>query len=292
MKYAYYPGCSLHSTAQEFDTSLKAVCDKLGVELAEVEDWVCCGSTAAHNVSKLMAASLPMANLALLPRMNLEEVIVPCAECFSKLKMAQYNVKNDKKLRRDVVEVIHKDCNLEAKVLHPLSIFSEEPLISKIPTLVERDLSGLRVACYYGCLLIRPPKVTQFDNAENPEIMDKVLSAAGITTLDWSHKTICCGASFALSKPDIVVNLSHNIIQDAKSAGADAIAVACPMCHANLDTRQDDMEKTNGTHPNMPILYFTQLMGCSFGISPRELLINRHLTDAESIFESAERDPL
>ena len=285
MKYAYYPGCSLHSTGQEFDTSLKAVCDKLGVELSEVEKWVCCGSTAAHNVSKLMATSLPMANLALLPKMGLDEVIVPCAECFSKFKMAQYNVKNDKKLRRAVVDVIHKDCNVEAKVIHPLSIFSEEPLISKIPALVERDLSGLKVVCYYGCLLTRPPKVTQFDNAENPEIMDNVLSAAGITTLHWSYKTICCGASFALSKPDIVVNLSHNIIQDAKSVGADAIAVACPMCHANLDTRQDDMAKVYGTHPHMPILYFTQLMGYSFGLSPTELLLNKHLTDAESMFE-------
>jgi heterodisulfide reductase subunit B len=292
MKYAYYPGCSLHSTGKEFDTSLKAVCDKLGVELVEVDKWVCCGSTAAKNVSKLMAISLPMANLALLPDMGLDDLIVPCAECFSKFKMAQYSVKKDKKIRRDVVNAINKDCNVEAKVLHPLSIFSQQPLVSLIPTLVKRDLSALKVACYYGCLLIRPPRVTQFDRAENPEIMDNVLRAAGVTTLDWSHKTICCGASFALSKPDIVVNLSHNVIQDAKSVGADAIVVACPMCHANLDMRQDDMEKTYGTHPHMPILYFTQLMGLSFGISPKELLINRHLTDAESIFESDRRDSL
>jgi heterodisulfide reductase subunit B2 len=289
MKYAYYPGCSLHSTGDEFNKSLLAVCDILGVELVEVEKWVCCGSTAAHNVSRLLATALPMANLALLYKMGLDDVIVPCAECFSKFKTAQHNVKTDKKLRRDVVEAIHKDCNLEAKVIHPLTIFSGEPLISTIPKIVKRDLSGLKVVCYYGCLLTRPPEVTQFDIAENPETMDKVLRAVGITTLDWSHKTICCGASFALSKPDIVVNLCHNIIQDAKSVGADAIAVACPMCHANLDTRQDDMEKEYGIHPQMPILYFTQLMGYSFGISPAELLINKHLTDAESIFLKVSR---
>ena len=285
MKYAYYPGCSLHSTGQEFDKSLRAVCDKMGVELVEVEKWVCCGATMAHNLSKLLATSLPMTNLALLPEMGLDEVIVPCAECFSRFKIAQHNVKTDKKLRRDVVEVIHKDCNDDAKVIHPLTIFAEEPLISKIPGLVKRDLSGLKVACYYGCLLTRPPRITEFDIDGYPESMDKVLRAAGIAILEWSCKTVCCGGSFALSKPDIVVNLSHKIIEDAKSAGADAIAVACPMCHANLDTRQDDMEKKFGAHPRMPILYFTQLMGYSFGLSPEELLFDKHLTAVDSIFK-------
>ncbi len=287
MKYAYYPGCSLHSTGQEFDNSLRGVCRKLDVELVEVEDWVCCGATAAHNVSRLLAASLPMANLARLPGMGLDEVVIPCAECFSRFKTAQHKVKTDKKLKRDVVEVIHKDCNHEAKVTHPLEIFSREPLISRISTAVERDLSGLKVACYYGCLLTRPPEITGFENDKSPESMDRVLEAAGITTLDWSYKTTCCGASFALSKPEIVVNLSHKIIEDAKSAGADAIVVACPMCHANLDTRQDDMEKEFGTHPRMPVLYFTQLMGYSFGLSPGELMFDKHLTAVDSLFTPA-----
>jgi len=287
MKYGYYPGCSLQSTGQEFDKSLKAVCNKLDVELVELDKWVCCGASAAHNLSQLMAIALPMANLALLPAIGLEEVIIPCAACFSRFKIAQHSIKTDKTLKRKVVEVIHKDCNDEAKVIHPLTIFDQKQLISRIPALVERNLSELKVACYYGCLLTRPPKVTEFDVPEYPMSMDNVLRAAGITTVDWPYKTICCGASFALSKPDIVVNLSHNVIQEAKLAGADAIAVACPLCHANLDTRQDDMEKKFGTHPQMPILYFTQLMGYSFGISPAELYLNKHLTDAEKILEKA-----
>ncbi len=285
MKYGYYPGCSLHSTGQEFDKSFKAVCHKLGVELVELEKWVCCGASAVHNISQLMAIALPMANLALLPEMELEEVVIPCASCFSRFKIAQHSVKTDKKLKRKVVEAIHKDCNDEAKVIHPLTIFSQEPLISQIPTHVERNLSGLKVACYYGCLLTRPPKITEFDVAEYPMTMDNVLRATGVTTVDWPYKTVCCGASFALSKPDIVVNLSHNVIQEAKLAGADVISVACPLCHANLDTRQDDMAKKYGTHPQLPILYFTQLMGLSLGISPAELYLHKHLTDVEKIFE-------
>ena len=287
MKYGYYPGCSLHSTGQEFDKSLKAVCNKLGVELVEIDKWVCCGASAAHNLSQLMAIALPMANLALLPSIGLDEVIIPCAACFSRFKIAQHSIKTDRTLRREVVEVIHKDCNDEAKVIHPLTIFVQKPLISKIPTLVERNLSELKVACYYGCLLTRPPKITEFDFAEYPMIMDNVLRATGITTIDWPYKTVCCGASFALSKPDIAVKLSHDVIQEARSAGADAIAVACPLCHANLDTRQDDMEKKFGAHPQMPILYFTQLMGYGFGIPPAELYLHKHLTDAETIFGKA-----
>jgi heterodisulfide reductase subunit B len=285
MKYAYYPGCSLHSTGEEFDRSLLAVCDKLGIELVEVKKWLCCGSSAAHNISRLLAISFPLANLALLDKMGLDEVVVPCAMCFSKFKTAQHNVKSDDKLRADVEEVIQHTCNDKAKIIHPLEIFTKEPLLSKIPTVVERELTGLKIVCYYGCLITRPPKVAQFDVCEYPESMDRIIGALGATTLDWSYKTDCCGASFALTKPDIVVELSHRIIEAAKSVGADAIAVACPLCHANLDTRQPDMEKAYDIESQMPILYFTQLMGYSFGISPKELLVDKHLTDAEGIFE-------
>jgi heterodisulfide reductase subunit B len=257
----------------------------MNVKLVEIEKWICCGSTAAHNKSKLLASALPMASLAMMQKMDLEEVIVPCPECFSKLKTAQYNVEHDKKFKKKVADIIQTQCNDEAKVYHPLKIFSEEPLLSMIQTLVERDLSKLSVVCYYGCLITRPPEITQFDVCEYPESMDRVLNAAGITTLDWEHKTRCCGASFAISKPDIVINLSHQIIEDAKSAGADAIAVACPVCHTNLDTRQQDMEKTFGIKYNMPILYFTQLMGYSFGISPENLMLHRHMVEAENVLK-------
>ncbi|WP_022665729.1 CoB--CoM heterodisulfide reductase iron-sulfur subunit B family protein [Desulfospira joergensenii] len=286
MKYAYYPGCSLHSTAEEYDCSLMAVCQKMDIQLVEVEKWVCCGSTAAHNKSKLLAAALPMASLALMQKMGFEELIVPCPECFSKLKKAQHHIAHDKKAKKAVADIIQTQCNDEAKIYHPLKIFSEDPLLSRIPSLVKRDLSGLKVACYYGCLITRPPQIAQFDNCESPESMDKVLRAAGIQTLDWNHKTRCCGSSFAVSQPEIVVNLSRQVIDDAKSAGADAIAVGCPVCHVNLDSRQPDMEKKFSTSYDMPILYFSQLLGYSFGISSTDLLLHRHMTKAETVLES------
>ncbi len=285
MKYAYYPGCSLHSTGKEYDRSMRAVFEALDVELAEVKKWFCCGSTAAHNVSRLLAASLPMANLALLEKMELDEVVVPCPECFSKFKTAQHSVQTDSDMKHQVEEAIEAKCDSNIKVHHPLEVLASEPVLHRIESAVERDLSKLKVACYYGCLITRPPKVAEFDICEYPLSMDHILDAVGITTLDWSYKTDCCGASFAMTKPDIVIELSHRIIEGAKSVGADAIAVACPICHTNLDSRQRDISKTYGTDYEMPIFYFTQLMGYAFGLDIKQLLIGKHLVNAEKVLE-------
>ena len=281
MRYAYYPGCSLHSTAKEYDHSLRAVCTRLGIELVEIKDWFCCGSTPVHSVSRLLASALALGNLVLMQKMGLQEVVVPCPSCFSRFKSALYNLRNEPRLREEIEQVVKEGWSDSVKVYHPLQIFSEESQLAKISSLVKRELTGLKVVCYYGCLLTRPPKVTQFDTCEYPESMDRVLRALGITTLDWSYKTDCCGASFALTRTDIVLKLSHDILEGAKSVGAEAIVVACPLCQANLDTRQKEIERTYGTDYNLPILYFTQLMGISFGLSPRELLLRKHFVDAE-----------
>lgn len=285
MRYAYYPGCSLHSTAAEYDRSLMAVCKMMGIELVEIEKWVCCGSTAAHTRSKLLADALPMKSLARMQAMGMEEVMVPCPECFSKLKTAQHHVARDKKAKKSVADIIQTQCNEEAKIYHPLKIFSDEPWLSRIPSHVTRDLSGLKIACYYGCLITRPPEIAQFDHCEAPQSMDRVLGAAGIQTVDWDYKTRCCGSSFALSRPDVVVNLSRQILDAARAAGADAVAVGCPVCHVNLDTRQADMAKEFNTAYGMPVFYFSQLLGASFGMSPPDLLLDRHMTPAASLLE-------
>lgn len=283
MTYAYYPGCSLHSSAKEYDHSLRAVCSRLGVELVEIEKWFCCGTTPAHSVSRLLAAALPLGNLAIVQKMRLKEVIVPCAACFWRFKSAVYDVANDNGLREKVEEVIKDSGSHDVKVYHPLELLSLEPQLGEIASLVKRDLTDLKVVCYYGCLLTRPPKVVQFDVCEYPESMDRILGALGITTLDWSYKTDCCGASFALTRTDIVLKLSHEILDGAKSVGADAIVVACPLCHTNLDTRQEEIKQAYGLNYELPILYFTQLIGLSFGLSPREMLLGKHFITTEKL---------
>ena len=285
MKYAYYPGCSLHSTAKEYDRSLRAVCEKVGIELEEVKNWICCGSTPAHTTSKLLSLALPLKNLAEIEKSGFKEVIVPCAACFSRFKIAQHEIDTKPQLAAEVEGIIEHKFRDGVKVYHPLDILSNSAGLSTLTELVKNDLSGLKVVCYYGCLLTRPPKVTGFDVCEYPQSMDKILQAVGVSTLDWSYKTDCCGASFALTRTEIVLKLSRDILEGAKSVGADAIAVACPMCQANLDTRQEEIEKKYQVTYHLPILYFTQLMGLAFDIPAEKLLLKRHLVDSEDLLE-------
>lgn len=289
-KYAYYPGCSLHSTGAEYDVSFRKVAEKLGIELTEVPDWICCGTSPAHGTSHLLSIALPVKNLSLVETMG-QDVAVPCAACYSRFKFAAYEMDHDHKLAEDVKEVIGSSFQNKVKILHPLEIFSQtatEALKNNVKASVREK--PLKVVCYYGCLLTRPPKVMQFDDVEYPMTMDKVLGSVGYQILDWSYKTDCCGASFALSETDAVLNLTQKILKNAKEVGADAIAVACPLCHSNLDTRQTDINAKYNTDYNIPIYYFTQLMGLAFGYSPKEMAVNKHLTAAFSESRPAGRE--
>ena len=264
---------------------MRAVCEKVGIELEEVKDWICCGSTPAHSTSKLLSLALPLKNLAEIEKSGFREVIAPCAACFSRFKIAQHEIDSEPQLAAEVEGIIEHKFGDGVKVYHPLEILSGNAELSKLTELVKNALSGLKVVCYYGCLLTRPPKITEFDVCEYPQSMGKILHALGMATLDWSYKTDCCGASFALTKTEIVLKLSRDILEGAKSAGADAIAVACPMCHVNLDTRQEEIERKYQVTYHLPILYFTQLMGLGFGIPAKELLLERHLVDTKGVLE-------
>ena len=279
MRYAYYPGCSLHSTGKEYDASLRAVCQKLGIELVEVKDWVCCGSTAAHALSWRLALALPLKNLAEAEKQGLSELLAPCAACFSRFKFALHEIEKKPQLREEMEHVVEHKFGDGVQVLHPLAVLSSQDWLGRLTALAGGKLRGLKVVCYYGCLLVRPPGVTGFDDAENPQSMDRVLRALGASVQDWGYRTDCCGASFSLTRTDIVRKLSHDILEGAREAGAEAVAVACPLCHLNLDSRQKEIEKEYGASYNLPIFYFTQLMGLGFGLSPRELLLGKHFVD-------------
>lgn len=276
-KYAYYPGCSLHSTGSEYDASFRAVAGKLGIELEEVPGWVCCGASPAHASSHLLSVALPIKNLALAEYANATQVAVPCPACYSRFKFALYEINQDNKLKDDVKEIIGSAFQGNIKVLHSLEVMAKLPA-AVLKENVKLKMDDLKVVCYYGCLLTRPPKVVNFDDVEYPTTMDKILENVGIEVLDWSYKTDCCGAAFALSETDAVLTLTQKILKNAVEVGANAIAVACPLCHANLDTRQTDINAKYNTNYNIPIYYFTQLMGLAFGYSPKELGVNKHLT--------------
>lgn len=285
MKYAYYPGCSLHSSAKAYDYSLRAVSDKLGIELLEVKNWFCCGSTPAHSVSLLLASALSLGNLALVNKMGLQEVVVPCESCYSRFKTAQLSVKKEPSLSKEIESIIKDNSYENIRVYHPLEILSQPVYLNKLAGLVTHPLGNLKVVCFYGCLLTRPPGVTDFDNAEYPESMDRIMRSLSITSLDWSYKTECCGGAFSLTRKDIVLKLSREILKNAKSVGADAIVVACPLCHMNLDARQQEIEKIYHESYGLPVFYFTQLMGIGLGLSSRQLLFSKHFINTGKILQ-------
>ncbi len=285
MKIAYYPGCSLHSTGIEYDLSTKEVCRVLGIELAEVKDWICCGSTPAHECDELMSLALPAKNLALAAQTDdSKQICAPCASCYSRLKFAQAKLKDDK-LRKDVEEVINAKFPENIEVLSILDLIVEKVGLEAVAAKVVKPLAGVKAVCYYGCLLTRPPKITGKDQFENPCDMERILELVGIEPLDWNMKTFCCGAGFALTETNVVLELTKKILADAESVGADIIAVACPLCHANLDGRQQQINRKFGTAFNMPIFYFTELMGLAFGIEAKELGIHKHLTEVEDFLK-------
>jgi len=279
-KYAYYPGCSLHSTGSEYDVSFRAVCEKLGIEIEEVKGWICCGTSPAHCTSRLLSLALPFENLSLAEKMGMTEVVAPCAACFSRLKTAIYEAAEDSEMAGKISEVLNTPLPKSVNVLSPLEIFGDGAALAEA---VERQLPELKVVCYYGCLLTRPAKVMQFDECEYPMAMDELLRSLGITTLDWSYKTDCCGGALAMTRTDVVLKLTHDIFEEAKAVGANAIAVACPLCHVNLDTRQEEVEQQYDTHYGMPVFYFTQLMGLAFGISSDKLGLQKHFVSADEL---------
>lgn len=285
MKIAYYPGCSLHSTGIEYDISTRQVCNLLGIELIEIKDWICCGASPAHQCDELMSIVLPAKNLALAQQIDdINEVCAPCASCYSRLKFAQARLTDDK-LKENVEQIIGSEYPKDIKVLHTLDMIIEKVGIDAVKEKVNKSLGDLKVACYYGCLMTRPPKVTGKNNFENPENMELLMEALGAETIDWNLKTFCCGASFALTQTDMVLEFVRKILTDAESAGADVISVGCPLCHANLDGRQQQINKKFDTNFKIPIFYFTELMGLAMQIKPKDLGLFRHLTEVEDFLK-------
>ncbi len=270
----YFPGCSLHSMAEEFDHSTRAVMKALGLIPIEPEGWVCCGSTPAHRVDHHLAMRLPVESMVLFEQEGLDEVILPCAACFNRFRAARRTLQRDPKLRDELRREIGVEPPERLEVLSLLSAIQERVGLEAVAEKVEHPLEGLKVACYYGCLLTRPPSVTGAEDHEYPMAMDHLMKALGATPVDWDYKVSCCGASLSLTQKEIVLDLSRAILENARARGADLLAVACPLCHANLDGRQMQMQDMEP----MPTLYFTQLMALALGM-PEAAALKRNMVD-------------
>lgn len=272
---AYYPGCSLKGMAREYDISSRLVCRHLGINLYEIKDWNCCGASSAHSLNHGLDVALSARNLDLVKGMNLAQVTSPCPACSSRLKSASYEIRNNPSVRDKVEKVLGKSAPVEPEASSILQLIVENTNMKDIAGHVVKPLKGLKVAVYYGCLLTRPKHIIGFDDPEQPMSLDFLMQSLGAQTVTWGCKAECCGAAYAVSETDIVMDLTTRILKSAHQSGAEAIVVACPVCQTNLDTRQEAISEKQGIKFNLPVIYFTQLMGLAYGYKPSALGLKR-----------------
>lgn len=279
MEVSYYPGCSLHGMAAEYDQSIRAVCDELDIGLAELADWNCCGASSAHFFDDELAIDLPARNMAIAERAG-RDVLVPCSACFQRLKHA------DKELREDPARWIEGPYEGKAQVHHVNDFLADRELLTTIKQKVKKPLAGLAGVPYYGCLSQRPPKITDAESPENPMAMDDLMRAIGMDVRPWSYKTDCCGASLALSRTDLVRKLSGGLLAAAQEAGAECLVTDCPLCQSNLDSRQSEIEAELGQQFKLPVFYVTELVALAFGNGQAGRWWKKHFVDPTPLLES------
>ena len=282
-KLTYFPGCSAHGTSEEFDSTLKLVLKTLDVVLEDIPDWNCCGATSAHVMTENLAYALPMRNLVLAEKLENTTMGIACASCYQRMKVTKVHMDENPELARRINSTVVEEGTYHGSVeIKSMLQYAYEDIgLETIRSKVTKPLTGLKVACYYGCLLTRPKNITHFDSPEYPVSMDQICEALGATATDFDFKTECCGASFSISNTEVVESLSGKILEMAKESGAHAIVVACPLCQSNLDMRQPDIEKLQGVKYGIPVFYFTQLMALAFGYPIDQLKFPKHIIPVE-----------
>ena len=282
-KLTYFPGCSAHGTSEEFDSTLKLVLKTLDVELEDIPDWNCCGATSAHVMTENLAYALPLRNLVLAEKLSNTTMGIACASCYQRMKVTKVHMDENPELAKRINTTVVEEGTYQGSVdvKSMLQYAYEDIGLEAIKSKVTKPLTGLKLACYYGCLLTRPKNITKFDSPEYPMSMDQICEALGATATEFDYKTECCGASFSISNTAVVENLSGQILAMAKESGAHAIVVACPLCQSNLDMRQPDIEKKQGIRYDIPVFYFTQLMALAFGYPIDQLKFPKHIVPVE-----------
>lgn len=282
MRVSYYPGCSLEGTARDYADSIEAVCRFLDVELQEVPDWNCCGATAAHSIHHNAGIELAGRNLKLASSLPNRDLLVPCPLCFNRLKSAAHELEEAQDGRYGVALD-----GLAPHIWDLANFFASDEMLSKVAGRVKKPLEGLKVVCYYGCMASRPPRVTKAENHENPQSIDRIVTALGGTPLLWPYKTDCCGASLMISRPDMGERLVGKLFDMARRLGAQAVVVSCQMCQSNLDMYGDKVDAAWGRPVALPVVYFTELIALACGLPGVGKLFSRHFADPRPVLAEA-----
>lgn len=275
MNIGYYPGCALHGSSNDYERSVRACLDALGVNLRELDDWICCGATAAHSLNQKLAVALPARSLGIAERDGYGDLLAPCPMCSMELLKARMLVSGDAALRKEISDIVELPVEGRTNVINLIQVFQRIGY-DKLKEAAKVPLSEYKPACYYGCLLTRPPDVLRFDDCEQPSSMETLLASLGAAPVEWNYKTECCGAGMTMCNEDTVLSLSHKILSNAEQHGANCVVVACPMCHVNLDMKQADVERRYGVQHGMVVYYLSDLVGLALGLDEEALGIDRH----------------
>ncbi|QJB57435.1 CoB--CoM heterodisulfide reductase iron-sulfur subunit B family protein [Pseudodesulfovibrio sp. zrk46] len=287
--YAYYPGCSGLGTSLEYDRSTRALCAALGIKLIDIPDWSCCGSTPAHTVDHTLSGALSARNIAQAESLDVQGIITPCPSCLTNLKTASYRMR-DEGFKNKVNKLLDTPCRNDLPIMSVLQVLFEKVGPDAIKNKTTIPLKGIKVAPYYGCIMNRPPKIMNFDDCENPIAMDVLMEAAGAEVMPFPLKVECCGASYGVAKKEMVTTLSGKLLDMAADCGATSMVTACPLCQMNLDLRQSQVNRANKSHHEMPIFYYTQLLGMALGLNDEDLMLNKLCVSPNKVFYSL-REP-
>jgi len=278
MRLAYYPGCTLVSKAKAFDQTARWVAQNLGVELVELPQWQCCGGLVPQVTDTVMGLLAPIRILADTQAVS-DRLMTLCSFCYNTLKRANLIFQQDPERRQKVVDFLEQQYDGNVKVVHMLELIRDEIGFETVRQKVVRPLKGLRVAPYYGCLLLRPPKEIGLDDPEDPTVMEQLLEALGCQVVDFPRKVECCGSFMIVNKPELSAQCSETILRSASNLGAQLLVTSCPLCQFNLDWQQMRMLESDGEISPVPVIYFTQLMALAMGAEPHMLGFEHHLVD-------------
>jgi heterodisulfide reductase subunit B len=268
MKLSYYPGCTLYTKAKPLNTSLHASFAAIGAELVELAHWYCCGTTFALARDNRMSLIAPLRILAKAQKEN-HKLLVPCSICYNTLKRANYILKQDSEALKIINEHLEENYDAKEEIVHPIEFLHNNKELFKDK--IKKDLTRLKIGCYYGCLLLRPKDEIQFDDPESPTIFEEFISSTGATPVDFPFKVECCGSYLVVNSPDAAVDASYKILKNAQDNGAEAIVTTCPLCHYNLDSLQKKMKSAYRGFKEMPIFYFSQLLALALGVEEDKL---------------------
>ncbi|MFC1869909.1 CoB--CoM heterodisulfide reductase iron-sulfur subunit B family protein [Chloroflexota bacterium] len=283
--YAYYPGCSSEATAKALELSNQAIAGSLEIELVELEDWTCCGSTPYGSLDRLEAIPVAARNLALAEKTGFD-LVTPCSSCFLTLHGANLRLKESPRLMAQVNEAL-AEANLEyrgtVRVRHLTEVLVNDITPEVIATRVKRPLDGLKVAPYYGCQMVRPDY--GFDNPESPQSLDRLVASLGAEAVPYPMKNRCCGGSLIISEEELALGLIRRLLDSAAQNGARCIITPCPLCQINLDAYQGKVNRKFKTNFKLPVFFVTQLIGLALGVEAKSLGLDKNIVSPSGVLD-------